>query len=457
MALAFLAPAAASHATEQSEFERFREYILNPEFVDITSVEAALMEEAAGEITRQAKGYISGASSPGSFVFTLVGPTPVQFASLGPIFTDRGRTTSFKPLPFKRRRFAVGLYYSYADFKQFDGHDISSLFKGPVAASTTLTTATDFLGKITGDANYLKQDRRWKRTFQQNLLNGDYATAVKDARTAGIREFLAGNRELVDVKKDQYGRIKTLIFKDTYEHFREVAKATFQIKSQTVTAVASFIATEWLDLTALIPIHSIDWQSDVFREHYVNGALAESTRAHFGDSATGLGDITLRSKSRLTPGKSIIDCAAALDLRLPTGDEDKLLGTGSFGVTPFVMLSKEIPLVGRKEGEEWKPRPAITPYLNVGYLFDTEESDWNRLEVKAALDYTPFPGRLSVGGEFIGLFYDEFKIYDAGVCVKVAPLKGERPLALAASVLFPVNDDGLRPDFVGVFGAEYSF
>ena len=55
--LALLAPA---QATQRTEFERFREYILNPEFLELGSVEAALMETATGQIAGQARGYVTG-------------------------------------------------------------------------------------------------------------------------------------------------------------------------------------------------------------------------------------------------------------------------------------------------------------------------------------------------------------------------------------------------------------
>jgi hypothetical protein len=443
--LAVLAPA---EATQRSEFERFREYILNPEFLELGSVEAALMETATGQIAGQARGYVTGASSPGAFVAILVQDTWTRMTSLGPIFTERGRTTAFEPeetieegrtVVHRRGLWAFGLYYSYAEFKEFDGNDINSLFRGPRVTAET----TDFSfssADILTHEKYRAQTSKWRREFWDAIDGGQYQKATQMGRAAGIDPPFRGSVELVGVERKPEGTVFHL--QEKFEHIRQVADATFRIKTQTATVLASFSATEWLDLTVLIPIHWIDWHSDVVREHYVDGVLVESSRAHFGDSATGLGDIALRSKFRLTHPVAAVDCAAALDLHFPTGDEDEFLGTGSFGVTPFLMASKEL--------------GPVTPYVNVGYLFDTKDSDWSRLEVKAALDFTPIARRLTIGGEFVGLIYDDFKIYDAGVALKVAPLK-DKPLALGASVLFPVNDDGLRPDYVGVFGAEWSF
>ena len=58
-------------------------------------------------------------------------------------------------------------------------------------------------------------------------------------------------------------------------------------------------------------------------------------------SASGVGDLTVRLKGTITR-KSATGVAAGLDLRLPTGDETNLLGTGATGLQPFVILSAAI-------------------------------------------------------------------------------------------------------------------
>jgi outer membrane putative beta-barrel porin/alpha-amylase len=55
-------------------------------------------------------------------------------------------------------------------------------------------------------------------------------------------------------------------------------------------------------------------------------------------SATGLGDVTIRMKATLDKRTSG-GVAAGLDIRLPTGDQMNLLGTGTAGLQPFVIVS----------------------------------------------------------------------------------------------------------------------
>jgi hypothetical protein len=71
--------------------------------------------------------------------------------------------------------------------------------------------------------------------------------------------------------------------------------------------------------------------------------------------ASGPGDLTVRVKGTAFRGDSM-GLAGGLDVRLPTGDEMNLLGTGAVGVTPFVVWS----------GAYAK----VSPHVNVGYTWN---------------------------------------------------------------------------------------
>jgi len=71
-------------------------------------------------------------------------------------------------------------------------------------------------------------------------------------------------------------------------------------------------------------------------------------------SAKGFGDLLFNMKGTVFNGeKSKI--ALGLEARFPTGDEYNLLGTGAYGVKPYVVLSR----LGR-----------ITPHVNLGYQWN---------------------------------------------------------------------------------------
>ncbi|MGH9335474.1 MAG: hypothetical protein ACRD21_17190, partial [Vicinamibacteria bacterium] len=130
------------------------------------------------------------------------------------------------------------------------------------------------------------------------------------------------------------------------------------------TAFISYGLTDRLDLSLAIPVVSTDLtvisaatvrrigtadpQVHFFRD--LNDNIGDHrTFTAFG-SASGLGDLTLRLKGRL--GGS---AALGMDVRVPTGDEENLLGVGAPGVRPFVVLSRS--------------SRAFSPHLNVGYLW----------------------------------------------------------------------------------------
>jgi hypothetical protein len=71
--------------------------------------------------------------------------------------------------------------------------------------------------------------------------------------------------------------------------------------------------------------------------------------------AHGLGDITIRAKASVTPARRV-NAAIGADIRLPTGDELNLLGTGTTAVQPFVVLSSTL--------------QRVSPHANVSYQWN---------------------------------------------------------------------------------------
>ena len=71
--------------------------------------------------------------------------------------------------------------------------------------------------------------------------------------------------------------------------------------------------------------------------------------------AHGLGDITVRAKGSVATGRRV-NGAIGADVRLPTGDELNLLGTGTTAVQPFVILSSTI--------------ERVSPHVNVSYQWN---------------------------------------------------------------------------------------
>ena len=126
--------------------------------------------------------------------------------------------------------------------------------------------------------------------------------------------------------------------------------------------------------------------------------------------ASGFGDITIRMKTTIDRRKTG-GIAAGLDIRLPTGDQMNLLGTGTVGVQPFVIVSSTY--------------QRVSPHANASY-------QWNGSSILAGNPAT---------GES-GNFPDQLA-YAAGADVAV---NSRLTLALDALGTFYVNAERLRPE-----------
>jgi hypothetical protein len=74
-------------------------------------------------------------------------------------------------------------------------------------------------------------------------------------------------------------------------------------------------------------------------------------------SAAGVGDVLLRLKANVANGEKLA-LAMGVDGRLPSGDEENLLGSGAYGARPFIAMSAQY--------------GAIAPHLNLGYQWNGE-------------------------------------------------------------------------------------
>ncbi len=202
-------------------------------------------------------------------------------------------------------------------------------------------------------------------------------------------------------------------------------------------------------------------------------------------SSHGIGDLLLNVKAAVYSGEKS-KVAGGVEVRLPTGDELNLLGTGAYGFKPYVVYSR----LGR-----------VTPHVNFGYQWNSF-SDLNRnpgggnLRLPDSLDYSAGADigvvkKLTVVADFVGQHYFDaprvthpvpassanipgfpagsfanpattigvttgsIDINNAAIGLKVNPIGR---LILSANVLIRLDDGGLRPArFVPLAGISYRF
>ena len=260
------------------------------------------------------------------------------------------------------------------------------------------------------------------------------------------------------------------------------------LKTDTFSLLANYGVTDRLDIGLAVPIIDVSMDATIEATvmrlatpenpniHVFPGGSSTAVFSESG-SATGIGDILLRGKYHfLSRGGGGL--AAALDLRLPTGDEDNLLGTGA--------TQAKIILVGSSVAGRF------SPHFNLGYTLSGDSSNAfinvsDEFNYAAGTEVEVSP-RMTLNLDFAGRqFIDSGRLVDevhtfnwttqtgvrgstnlteltfregnlnvltTAVGVKFNPW---RTLLISANVLFPLTDAGLRSNPVPVFGFDYAF
>ena len=275
---------------------------------------------------------------------------------------------------------------------------------------------------------------------------------------------------------------------------REDVVTTVNSIEADVSRTAAFISygvTNRLDVSIAVPLVSVDLlvTSDATIQrlgttnpetHFFRSLEDDiGTRRRFTafGNASGLGDVTVRLKQTLKKAANH-GFALGIDLRLPTGDERNLLGTGAPGVNPFIAWSGNY--------------GAISPHLNAGYQWNGESilggapgsgeaedlPDLAQYAVGAVIEMHPrITAAVDVLGRYIidspRLRLEDFHALDnrtvypnitftSGSFHEVSAAAGLKintfnRLLLNLNLLVRLNSAGLRDKISPLVGLEYAF
>jgi hypothetical protein len=276
------------------------------------------------------------------------------------------------------------------------------------------------------------------------------------------------------------------------------AALSLKATTDTVAFFGNYGLTDRWDVAVAVPVVRVKLEASV-RATIIRLATAGSPLTHTfeagnplatqktlpgGGTATGLGDVLLRTKYRFLsfPGGGL---AAAVDVRLPTGDQEQLLGAGTQVKGALVASGG----TGR-----------FSPHINIGYTAVNGEVGGSGLlaelggtaplpdEINYAMgmEFVAHP-RITIVGDVVGrtlrdagrlelvskafeyqgatavqtMNFDEFdprggslNLVLGTVGVKFNPTGA---LLFSANVLFPLSDAGLRSRLTTVVGLDFAF
>jgi hypothetical protein len=275
---------------------------------------------------------------------------------------------------------------------------------------------------------------------------------------------------------------------------REDVVTTLNAIEATISQSTTFVTygvTERLDVSLAVPLVSTNLK--VVSEATIHRLGTTNPLTHFfrqangeaGDtrvftaigSARGLGDLMVRVK-RLVHKRATSGVAVGVDVRLPTGKEMDLLGSGATGLQPFAIWSGTYQhvsphlnvsykwngssvLAGNPARGESGDLPdqvtysvgadvAINPRVTIAfdmlgrYMLDAERL---RSEQFRALDGRSVFPNITFG-------HESFNVLSGAIGVK-ANVVGH--LLLDANLMFKLNERGLRDKVTPLIGFEYSF
>jgi hypothetical protein len=263
---------------------------------------------------------------------------------------------------------------------------------------------------------------------------------------------------------------------------------TIAIDNDTTTFFGTYGVTDRLDVGVAIPLQRVTVDATVRSGLVRFNAIPAGVSSNSG-SASGFGDVAVRAKYGLW-NHSDSAVAAGIDVRLPTGDADNLLGTGVTRVKAYGAVSSGL---SRR----------VSPHANFGYTFGSKEDVNGPFIFGTEMSYAGgaeavVNPRLTVVGDIIGRslanegrYVQEPSTFDLLASpVRTNPSTGQfvteprtvtgyefhygerlnlllgtagvkfsptSTFLISAHVLFPLSKNGLQSGFTPVIGVDYTF
>jgi hypothetical protein len=426
----------------------------------------AIVEGFNSQVATQFATFPLGSSSGGiTYVFDeSVGTFTRSSRSFGPLFAERALTIG-------RGKFNAGFNYQHTTYDRFEGRNLDDgsikfyLRHNDCCGFIDPSTLTGF--RLVGDGSRLNPP------FEGDLIEAALSLKATTHTTALFANYGVTSRWDVGVA---------------------VPIVRVNLDASVTARVLRIVTNPPPEAMLSDAQRATSLDTHTFQ---LGNPNATRTIAHRGD-ATGLGDIAVRTKYHVLRGAGG-GLAAALDLRLPTGDENELLGTGGVQAKFMLVASSEHGRFGQhvnlgytaasgevagalgglssahvadevnySGGVEFVAHPRVTV---IGDVVGRTLRDAGRLDVvNKPFEWnepTPLLGRTGPGcGGFVGftcrtVMLPEFAPRAGNLTLMLgaagAKVNLTGNLLLSGSVLFPLTDAGLRSRVTTIVGLDYAF
>lgn len=248
--------------------------------------------------------------------------------------------------------------------------------------------------------------------------------------------------------------------------------------------------TDQIDISVAVPFINVGITAKPFAQINSYSYLTTGTAFHqFGsdttlpileksiegidDDATGIGDVAFRLKFNFLKSTTV-DLASVLEYRMASGDDKNFLGAGDDRYKISLIASR---IMGD-----------FAPHVNLSYEYRSSDQQRDRLGVYLGYDQK-ITEELTFALDFLGEFemgsqnkdltfpgtvvamrpdssyserieptnlpnYSSDNLINGAIGIKFNPKK---TLMIIANVFFPLNDGGLRSQFIPTLGVEFNF
>jgi hypothetical protein len=388
----------------------------------------------------------------------------------------------------------VGIAQQVVTFPQatsWGGHlDDTKEITGPISRSSFAERAST-LGKGVFSFGFGQQAIHYDRIDGIDLQNGDLTFVFEHNNCCGAN---ANPGQITDLSPN-------------FERDLLEQKVGIDIDRNVFATVVEYGVTDRIDLGVTVPFVKLDMQTRVFSrilrtateddpEIHKFDPLALQNRTTYGSAhARGIGDMVVRGKVQLVKNEGG-GLAAVVNVSVPTGDEEELLGTGSLRVEARGVWSQQFGRIGAHVNGGYTTSggslpssltAVVDPLSDRGVAGDDQLVLPDEINIVGGVEVAvaprvgisgdiiarqlrdvwtfasgpaTFPNRtatgaaVSVASDLQALGQDNLTQIMAGLGVRVHL---GRPLLLNVDVLLPISGDGLMPQAGVVAGFSLAF